>query len=259
MKFEIKKGLFFNALGMASKSKKSLLYVALVDALFLAALFVFQKIFSVISYAVAGRQMFSLILPLALIYYLALLFIYSISKYLVLNLIESSFAKNKLDFSRIGRFYFLNIMLFVLLLLAFFLLSFIAASVKEEIAPYVSLLILLVYFMFAYAAVNIAQILFYEGKNIINSLIISIKSLAKIRRYYGTYLVILAAFAAIFVLFGIFGSLLKLTLFQDYSSLLKYGDMYTIIFVHAAGIVFYIAVFFNRHYFYSIVKEKFLK
>ena len=258
MKIEIKKKAFFNALNAINKNKKSLLYVVLFDVLFLAALFILGQVFNAISYSVAATQTYKL-LSLAALYYLALLFIYSLFKYIVLSFIKSVFGKNKLDFNRLGKFYLLNIVIFIILLSLFFLLSILAVSIKQGIAPYASLLILFLFAVFAYAFVNISQVLFYEGKGLGGSLRLGAKHFGKFDKYYGVYLVIAAAFAVIFLLFSIFGNLLKFTLFQDYNSLLKYGDIYTIVFVHAVGIIFYIAILFNRYYFYNITKEKLLK
>ena len=258
MKLEIKKKVFFSSLNAIRENKKSLLYIAAIDGLFFAALFILGQVFNAISYIVSMQQIY-ILLFLAVFYYLALLFIYSFSKYIILYFIKSSFGKSKLEFGRLGKFYLLNITIFAILLSLFFLLSLLAASIKQGIAPYASLLILLLYSVFAYALVNITHVLFYEGKGLWRSLGSAAKYLGKFSRYYGVYMAILAAFAIVFLLFSIFGNLLKITLFQDYSSLLKYGDIYTIVFMHAVGVIFYIAILFNRYYFYNIVKEKLLK
>ena len=258
MKLEIKKGVLFNTLGLINKDKKSLLYIIIIDVIFFAALFLLGQVFNAISYSIGAQQLFKALF-IAASYYLSLLFIYSFFKYMVLHFIKSSFKKTSISFGRLAKFYLLNIVVFVILFLVFFLLSLLAASIKEGIAPYISLLILLIYSVFGYAFANISQVLFYEGKNMGKSLLLGMKSLAKIKHYYGVYLAIIAAFAVIYSLFTVFGNLLKVTLFQDYNSLLKYGDVYTIIFVHAVGIIFYLVIVFNRYYFYNIVKENLLK
>ena len=257
MKLEIKKKVFFNSLNAIKENKKSLLYIIIIDVIFFTALFILGQVFNAIS-SVSMQQIYMLLL-LAVFYYLALLFIYSFFKYIILYLIKSSFGKNKLEFDKLGKFYLLNIVIFVILSLVFFLLSLLAASIKQGIAPYASLLILLLFSVFAYAFANISQVLFSEGKGLGGSLGLAAKYLGRLNKYYGIYVVIISAFAIIFSLFGIFGNLLKITLFQDYNSLLKYGDIYTIIFVHAVGIILYLAILFNRYYFYNIVREKLLK
>ncbi|MBI2134357.1 hypothetical protein HYU09_00055 [Candidatus Woesearchaeota archaeon] len=258
MKLEIKKGVLFSTLSSINKDKKSLLYIVFIDALFLLSLFILGQVFNALSFSIGAQQLFKA-LSLAILYYAALIFIYSFFKYIVLHFIKSSLGKNKLEFNRLGKFYLLNIAIFVILFLVFFLLSLLAASIKAGIAPYSSLIILLLYSVFAYAFVNISHVVFYEGKNIGKSLQLGAGYLGKVNSYYGIYLVIAAAFAITFLLFSIFGNLLKITLFQDYNSLLRYGDIYTIVFVHGVGIIFYLAIVFNRFYFYNIVKEKFLK
>ena len=258
MKLEIKKKVFFRSLNAVRENKQPLFYIILIDVIFFAALFILGQVFNAISYSIAAAQAYK-ILSLAALYYAALLLIYSFFKYAVLHLIKSSFGKNSLDFGRLGKFYLLNIIIFVMLLLAFLLLSLLVLNIKQGIAPYASLLLLLLFSVFAYAFANISQILFYEGKSLGGSLGMAAKYFGRLDKYYGIYAVIIAAFAIIFLLFSIFGNLLKITLFQDYNSLLKYGDVYTIIFVHAAGIIFYAAILFNRFYFYNIAREKLLK
>ena len=257
MKLEIKKKAFFKSLNAVRENKQSLLYTVLIDLLFFAALFILGQVFNAISYSIAAAQLLKAAV-IALLYYLALLFIYSFFKHIVLHLIKSSFGKHDLEFGRLGKFYLLNIIIFVMLLSVFLLLSLLVLNIKQGIAPYASLLILLLFSMFAYAFANINQILFYEGKSLWGSLGMAAKYLGRFNRYYGIYAVIIAVFSIIFLLFTLFGNLLKITLFQDYDSLLKYGDIYTIIFMHAVGIIFYIAILFNRYYFYNIVKEKLL-
>jgi len=257
MKFEIKKGVFFKTLNLVNENKKSLLYIITLDVIFFVALFILGQIFNAMSYSVSLRQQIYQLLFLVIVYYLVVLFIYSLFKYLVLFFVKSTFKKYKLDFDRLGKFYMLNIILFLILFLIFFILSIIAASINEGIAPFISLGILLLYIVFAYAFVNINHVLFYEGKGLIATLQSGTKFLGKFTSYYGVYIVILAAFGIIALLFSIFGTALKNTLFQDYNALLQYGDVYTIVFVHAVGIIFYLAILFNRFYFYGIVKEKF--
>ena len=261
MKFEfrIPKGMFFNTLNLINKNKKSLFYVVLMDVIFLIALFILAQIFNIISQGALARQQTYQLLFLAAIYYLAALFIYSLFKYIILNFVKSVFEKNKIYFKNLGKFYLLNIIIFLILFLIFFILSLLAASVVEGIAPFVSAIILSIYVVIAYAFVNINHVLFFEGKNLLQSLQMTTKSLIKFNKYYGVYLVILASIVIIFLIFTLFGNALRSTFFQDYNSLLQYGDIYTIVFIHTLGIIFYIAILFNRFYFYSIVKEKFMK
>src|SRR3989338_7119866 len=141
MKLEIKKRVFFNSLNAIRENKKSLVYIVIIDVIFFAALFVLGQVFNAISYSVSMQQIYMLLL-LAVFYYLALLFIYSFFKYIVLSFLKSAFGKNKLDFGRLGKFYFLNIIIFVILFLVFFLLSLLVANIKQGIASYASLIIL---------------------------------------------------------------------------------------------------------------------
>ena len=257
--FKITKGGFFNTLKLINKDKKSLFYVVLMDVIFLIALFILAQIFNIISQGALARQQIYQLLFLAVFYYLAALFIYSLFKYIILNFVKSVFENNKITFNRLGKFYLLNIIVFLILFLIFFILSLLAASVVEGIAPFVSIIILLLYTVIAYAFVNISHVLFIEGKNLIQSLQMAAKSLIKFNKYYGVYLVILASFVIVFLVFTLFGNALRGTFFQDYNSILQYGDIYTIVFIHTIGIIFYIAILFNRFYFYNIVREKLMK
>ena len=227
-----------------------------MDAVFLVSLFVIGLIFDAINRNVSIQQISQFVF-LSIVYYLILLFIYSLFKYIVLFFVNSSFKENKIDFNKLGKFYLLNIIIFLILFFVFFILSALASSVRVGIAPFASLLILLIFSLFAYAFINIIHVLFKEGKNISESLKFGIKFLGKLRSYYGVYLVIIITLGFIFLLFGFFGNILKLTAFQEYDNLLRYGNLYQITFVHSVGILFYISILFNRFYFYNIIKEKF--
>lgn len=251
MELKAVKGPFLDSV-KAVRGKKSL-YAIAADMAFFAALFALAGLFA------AASQISSQSTPklffLSIIYYLALLFTYSFFKFLALFLVKSSFEKHRLNFSRLGKFYLLNFSIFIILFLIFFMLSFLAANIKEAAAPYISIIILFLFIAASYPWLNMAHVFFYEGKGIFESLKHGIISLKRIKNYYGTYLVIAAAFLLITAMFGIFGNALKNTVFQDYSTLLKYGDIYTIIFVHATGIIVYLAILFNRFYFYRIVQK----
>lgn len=232
-----------------------------MDIFFIASLFILQFIFNSLSFAPITRQQTYFLLFLVIIYYLIFLFLYSFFKHIVLFFVKSILDKKslKLLFDRIGKFYLLNIILFLTLFLVFFVLSLLAASVQEGIAPFVSLLILSLYSVFAYACVNMSHVLFYEGKSLVESLRVGTKFLTKFNKYYGVYLTIIFAFAIVFLLFTVFGNVLNYTVFQDSNALLQYGNVYTMAFTYAVGIIFYIGILFNRFYFYNILKEKFLK
>ncbi|MAH33202.1 hypothetical protein CL615_02310 [archaeon] len=259
LKNKFKESIFFDTFNSIKTDKKILSYVILIDVLFFVGLWIFGLIFNSFILTPASVGQVYYLLALVIIYYLGLLFIYSFFKYIILSFIKSVFSKNKLDFGRLGKFFLLNLVNFLILFFSFFILSLLAASVKEGIAPFIAIVILLAFFVFSYACVNISQVLFYEGKSLGNSLQMAAKNLGKVNKYYGVFLIILSALAVIALFFGTFGAVLKNTLFQDYNSLLRYGDIYTIIFVHSVGIIFYIAILFNRFYFYNIVKKKFLK
>lgn len=256
MKLEMKNGVFFDVLDRIKKNKKSFFYAILVDIGFFLSLYILGRIFNSIS---QNSLTIHQLLFIAIIYYLLILFIYSFFKYTVLSFVKSVFEKNKINFDRLGKFYILNIVIFIIMFVMFFLLSLFAASVKQGAVSLTSLIILSLFVVIMYAFWNICQILFYQGKNLKESLLLGVAYLGKFKQYYGVYLVILAAIGVILVAFSIFGNLLKNTFFQDYNSLLQYGNTYTIIFVHSIGIIFYLAILFNRFYFYGIVRDKFLK
>ena len=252
MRIGVKSGPFLDTIKIAMGKK--FFYAIVADMAFFASLFILANLLAAASYA-SSQSVLKLFL-LSLVYYTALLFIYSFFKYLALFLARSSFEKYRLDFERLGKFFFLNVCIFIILFIVFFMLSFLAANIKEGVVPFAALAILFLYAIIAYPWLNMVHVFFYEGKNMLESLKHGALSLKKIRDYYGAYLVIASAILLILALFGIFGNALKGTVFQNYSSLLKYGDMYTIIFVHATGVIVYLAILFNRFYFYRIVKEK---
>ena len=254
MKFEFRKGPFFGSVEKI-KEKEKVFYVVVTDIVFLFSLFILARIFNLISFN-AAVQNISKALFLSLLYYLVLLFLYSLSKYIVLSMIKSTFGKHRLNFSNLGKFYLLNVIIFLVLFGVFFGFGLLAASVKQGLAPYTSLFILVIYSLASYVFLNASQVLFFKNGNIGKSLGNGASFLVNVKKYYGVFLTIAAAFGVAVLLFSVFGSALRNTFFQDYGALLRYGDTYTIIFVHVIGIVFYLAILFNRFYFYSILKQK---
>jgi len=255
LKDKFSKAIFIDTLKRINKERKLFFYVVLMDIFFLASLFVLRMFFDNLNLIPTNKQQAFYFLFLGIAYNLLFIFAYSFFKHIILSFIKSTFKKSELNFERLTKFFMLNIAIFIILFFVFLLLGLFASGIKEGAAPWITLVILFAYFALAYVFVNISHVLFFEKNNIKESLSNALKYLKSFKSYYGVYLSISFAFLVVILLFSIFGNILKFTLFQDYSSLLKYGNIYEIVFVNAVGIIFYIAILFNRFYFYNLVKK----
>ncbi|MBL7056380.1 hypothetical protein ISS07_05690 [Candidatus Woesearchaeota archaeon] len=257
MKFEIKKEVFSGTLTAVKENKKQFFYVFLLDVFFVLSLYVLGIILSGVASKTLTKNP-TIIIFLILLYYALIILVHSFFKYWILDLVKSAYTKTKINLNKVGGFYLLNLSLFGILFVISLVAGLFTAGLREAVSPFISLFVFAFFLLFSYLYWNISQVLFFEGKTTKESLTISFSSLKNFKSYYGIFLVILVAVGIIASLFGVFGNILKSTLFQDYGSLLRYGDVYTILFVHSMGIIFYLAILFNRFYFYNIVRKSFL-
>jgi len=260
MKFEIKKGAFFKTSNILKNSKSLIFYILLVDIAFLIVFLFSSMAYGSFSKNLLNYQNLSLLFFSFIVYNLILILIYSLSKFFVLYLIKSSFSGKKLNFNRFCKFYLLNIIIFLILFILLLILSVIAQSMVEKISPFASLIVMILYALFSYVFVNISQILFNEGKKISSCLRMALKFFGKIRHYYGVIVVLILTVALIQLLSMPIVSRFDYTIFQgDLFSVFKLGNIYSKSFAVVGLIIIpYIAILFNRFYFYCIVKEKLL-
>ena len=256
----LKNSYFVKTFLLLKKNPDNLFLIFILDIWFAAALLLSSKLATIVGKAVFTQPLqFYSIMPLitfAVGYYLVIIIIYSFFKYFVLNYLKNMFEKVKTDFKRLGSFFLLNFtMVFFLFIIFIALNGVFLLNVKPQLRPFVLLLINVPLTFFSYAVINIAHSLFINSANIKDVLIKTIKiTFANIKSYAGIYLSSVIIFAVYYFVY--YGSMLLL---KNTASYMIYYSAYLKIFIVLTGIIAYIIIFFNRAYFYLIIKEKFLK
>ncbi len=193
------------------------------------------------------------------VYYLFIMFIYSTVKLTMLNLIKSLYEKNKFSLNRLGKFYLLNILIFLIFtLIGLILFAIFALILTREFLIYIVVIVLIPLIFFLYSIINISHIFFIktDEKGIIKK---SFKlSFNKINKY-GMFIMWDIAFIAIYLLFyNIIHLIFRFFIFSNQQMLTSYGGLYLIIFNIFSLIVFYLIIAFNRIYFYKRIGKNVL-
>jgi hypothetical protein len=259
---KFKDSFFVKTLKSIKHNPLATLSIVLFDVLFIATVAAFYKLINyLLSKTPAGTSaaLLTYYLVLTLLYYLVLILIYSFFKHIIISYIKSFFRKTKIDFRRLKKFYLLNLVIFVAFFTAFLILNTtLLISAKAEYAPYIFLIINFILFLLTYIFMNISHTLFSESEK--PSLKKTIKGafarLTKVKSYIGIFLVNALAVAIYFVMLYLAGHILKATIFSNYTVSLKYSDAYTAIFTLLTTLFFYLIVFFNRIYFYTIIRSR---
>jgi len=258
---EFKESYFVKSLRLIRNNPKNIFHIILFDILFLAAMGIFTKLvefFFLKTPLETSAVTITIYLVLILLYYLALVFIWTFFKYLVLNSIKSLFKKTKLSFVNIKKFFLLNLLIFIVFFIAFFILNttFLIGA-KQEYAPYIFLIINLPLILLTYIFMNISHTLFSGSeKPIIKGITKkTFNAMSKVKNYIAIFFMNVIAIMIYFVIFYFVGLILKNTLFKGYLASVQYYNIYTIIFSVITTAFFYFIIFFNRIYFYNIIKN----
>ena len=130
--FNIKKrfleSYFLKVLGIIKGNLNIYFYTIILDFIFLALIVFIGKYFGslipsdpkgLIHLLGSSTSLLLFVFGYPTLYYLFVLFIYSITKLGILNLIGSLYEENRFTLKRLRKFYLLNIMLFVILFFTF--------------------------------------------------------------------------------------------------------------------------------------------
>ncbi len=190
------------------------------------------------------------------LYYLLIIFIYSIAKLSILNIIKSLYEKNKLNLKRLGKFYSLNISIFALFFFAaLIILGILTLTLERDFIKYIVLILLIPFLFFLYSIINISHILFIQGtrKGIIKkSFDIAFNKIDR----YGMFVVWNIILTLLYsLLYNIISFFFKAFIFTNQEMLTSYGDIYSKI-INIISIIFiYLVISFNRIYFYERLKN----
>lgn len=193
------------------------------------------------------------------IYYLFVIFIYSMIKLSILNLIKSLYEKNRFSFKRLGKFYLLNILIFIIFFFSgLILFGLLALILRRDFLKYVILILLIPFLFFLYSIINISHTLFIkDGKKGIIKKNFNI-AFNKINKY-GMFIIWNFIIILIYLLFyNIIHLIFRLFIFVNREILTTYGSIYIKIFNIISLIVLYLIIAFNRIYFYERIDENVL-
>ena len=257
---KLKDSYFVKTFRLLKKNPDNLFLIFILDIWFVAALLLSSKLAGLLGGILFKQPLQSYsITPLivfAVGYCLAIIIIYSFFKHFVLKYLKSMLEKAKTGFKGLGSFFLLNFIVITSLFVIFIALNGIfLLNLKQQLRPFALLFISVPFIFFSYAIINIAHSLFISLTNIKDVLIKTVKiTFTSIKSYAGIYLSSIIIFAVYYFVY--YGSM---SLLKNTASYMIYYSAYLKIFVVLTGIIAYTVIFFNRAYFYLIVKEKFLK
>lgn len=268
--FNIKKRFlessFLKVLKNIKKNPTTYIYTIVLDFIFLALIIFIGKYMG--SFIPTDPQqimalfktqtnllLFTIIYPI--IYYLFITFIYSVIKLSILNLINK---KRKFTLNGLGKFYLLNIILLVIIFFtALILLGIFAIILKRDFVSYLSLILLIPFFFFAYSIINISHTLFIQNhrdKIIKASFNITFKKINK----YSMFIVWNIGFVLIYLLlYNIVNIILKFLIFTNQEAIAAYGPTYLNILNIVSMVIIYLIIAFNRIYFYERIDKNVLQ
>ena len=195
-----------------------------------------------------------------LLYYLFVILLYSIVKLTILNIINSSYENDKFSLKRFGKFYLLNILIFIIFLsIGLIIFGISAITLTRVFLSYFVLILSVPFLFFFYSTISISHTLFIkkEEKGIIKkSFKIAFNKINK----YGMFIVWDAIFAFVYLLFyNLIHLIFRIFVFSNQELLVSYGSLYLKIFNIISLIVIYKILAFNRIYFYGRIDNNVLQ
>ncbi|MBW3011219.1 hypothetical protein KY326_03305 [Candidatus Woesearchaeota archaeon] len=247
--------LFYTGVIKAKENPKLIGLILLFDLLFLFSAFLLQNLFNVFipKSVVEIVQVFgAFIMVFAFGYYLILLFLYSFFGYIILHFIKSLVKKEKFTFRYLGKYFLLNLFIFVLGLICMIAINLGLKAVRAEFLKIYTAVTLIPFLILFLIFIFIAHAAFIEEKIIRKVIRKSFQIMfADPKRYFGFILgdaVILIILAVLLLIFWLVGIILGGSAEQIFRYLLS--GIFIVIFV-------YVLLILNRIMFYlAVIKKK---
>lgn len=253
----VKNSLLVGSLRLIKENPGKIGLMILFDALFLVFFFVLKRFFEYFAgqfpLPTTSGALYIFII-FTFIYYLLLLFAYSFFKYSLLSFVKSLFDKPRFSLDRLWDFYLLNVIIAGIFFGIMLALNLLLASVKQNYAPYLFILLAIPYALFLYVIVNLAHSVFYNGASIKGALKrIFNAAFTKMKVYRETvFLMIFAAFAAWLVFLGS-GYLIRSFTSGNYTNYLIAYSYFRQISIIVIDVLIYLIILINRISFYAAV------
>ena len=205
----------------------------------------------------ANLLLFVTIYPV--IYYLFVIFVYSITKLSVLNLVKAMHEKNKISLKGIGKFYVLNIIIFIIFFFSgVILMATLAFIFKKEFMSYATLVLAIPFLLLLYSVINISHTMFVKGfreKVARRSFKITVYKIKSYGMFLAWDIVLILVYL---VVYNMINLLFKFFILTSSEMINSYGGVY----VKTANIIslifVYLIIAFNRVYFYERIDKSVL-
>ena len=264
LKKKFKYSTFFRVFNIIKNKPNNYLYSLVIDFIFLAIILSVGKYLGSLLPADPEKLMaifktqsnlllFVIIYPI--VYYLFVIFMYSIAKLGILNYIKGFYEENKFSIKNLGKFYILNILVFLIFLTsALLIFGIIALVLQQSFLKYVVLIILVPFLFFFYSILNISHMLF--TKNNKNPIKKSFQIAFNDIKNYGAFILWdLSLLGVYFLLYNLIHLILTYTLFTNENILASIAPSYLSAFNLISMIFIYIIIAFNRIYFFERIKN----
>jgi len=242
---------YFKSFGIIKSNFKKIGIILLFDILFFAVLLVISNWINLslpkdVSSLRAIFPSKGIVWAALILYFIILILIYSIFKYIIMGNIKSLFGKYNLEFSKFFKFYYLNLIIFVILGVCSLLINLLLGSVEFDFAKYYVILILIPFIILSYVFLNFSHSLFFADvwkKNVIKSLKITFTG-AWMNLLLWNLIVLLGYWAIYWLLTFLLNSVLP-------QNAIFFARFYESFFGGITLVLIYILILCNRIFFYS--------
>jgi len=262
MKFRIipKNLLFLRSFNLAKLNSGKIVQIIFFDVIFFVSMLIVKNLVSYSNQILGVPQTiadFYLRLFYSIVYFLALLFLYSFFKYIILNYIKSLFDRTKISFKRLGKFYSLNIILMGIFVSVALFFNFVLFSIKAQFRPYVFIMLAVPFLLFFYTLTNLSHSIFCEDSSIKNSIKNSLSILfRKIKSYREIISLMILLGLILWLIFLGVGKFVNTLASRNYDLYLSIYPSFERISIVVFDLAVYFTVLINRISFYAVIREK---
>ena len=259
MKFPIRI-LPYREFTLVKSSLEKTFTIVLFDASFLISLLLLKVVLGHFSEIISLPQSslgVSMIFLFGVIYYMAIILVYSLFKFVIMGYIKNYFEKKHISFRNFWKFYRLNIFIAGIFLSIMIVLEYLLAGIKPEYQPYVFVMMAVPFSFCLYFAVNISHSCFNNEISVKVSVIRGMKDVFACFRKYSNILIFACTIAgASLILFLFAGYAIRLLSSGNYAAYLNYYSIFKQASAIALWVLIYVVVFINRISFYLAAKER---
>ncbi|MBT4823580.1 hypothetical protein HN695_06105 [Candidatus Woesearchaeota archaeon] len=254
IKEKINKSTIFQSLKLFFSKPSKILFMILVDLVLIALIMLFsiQTNFVFTRFELSSIILFSIVV---LINALIMTAIYTLTKLKLLNIVFGYLNEKPLQWSDFKKFWSLNILLFLIIIIINFTISLIVTYlIKQEYHQSIFVVAGLILMFFLYPFVNLVHYSFCKHKSIKKSFSFSLKSLSKSFAYMPN-IFFLVAFIAFYIVVYLINFIVAGVVFKTSQNILVMQNFAKIVIVCSVAFG-YLLYLINRVYFLNLIREK---